>query len=138
MAARLNGWRRIGVVLVAAWCIAVLGTVVYEWKSPPRGNGAGLFVFLDLPRGMFVPDAGPIQLPDGRTIQLQHRAVGDKPWEIDWAHEPDVRDKALTFRWASFLIALLVAPAGAWVFAEWAVRLVQWVSQGFKRTNGDP
>ena len=113
MAIRLNGWRRIGIVFVVAWCLSAIGTAIYEWKSPAKNHNDSFFTYYDTSPSKVVSDTKPI-----------------KPMSPEeWLASKKV------FNWSYFIIALLVIPGIGWVLCEGLVALVLWVYGGFKNNN---
>jgi hypothetical protein len=129
----LNGWRRLGVVLVAIWAFSIGGIAVYEVTfMDMRGRQ---FTYLEIPIGTLV-DGEKATLPDGRTVKIDSRdpLTGRllQAWEIDWAKQADV-PKTMQIRWGRLIGFVLAAPVSIWLAFEVAVWIGGWVTRGFRR-----
>lgn len=128
---RLNGWRRLAVILGAAWFIGSGGLLVSEWVT----RKDGVFVHLSLPVGTVVQGA-TVVLPDGRKIPLhqQLNRTDLKPWEIKWDNEPEVPTVS-TVQWGKFAVYGAGFPLVVWAIVEVLVGLFAWVRRGFGSHN---
>ena len=159
MAIQLNGWRRIALTLSTLWvCIATTTT-----GSDYFNKSDGYFVFQTIPVGTTVL-GGSVNLPDGTTItrdeqtefeqrlkaeqghsNLSGKAVPPsdlpddlkKPWERDWSKQAGV-PTASEIRWSRLLFVGVAMPLLLWIFAELCVRVVRWISYGFKQSKSRP
>jgi hypothetical protein len=123
----LNGWRRIGVVLVCAW-LGLAGSVL--WRAPEEVAAA-------FP-GLAEPAWGTRSVPapelkaelEATKVRELGRAL--KPWEMEWNPireeqvqlAPEVRPVT---RW----LLLFAVPLLAWYLVELLVRVALWVRAGF-------
>ena len=124
---KLNGWRRLAVVLCGVWLVGVASLATYETLS----HREGLFVGLTLPVGTVVT-GNKAKLPDGRTVELNIKLEGKdvKPWEIKWDNEPEIPTET-TIHWRKLLVSVL-SPLAFWFIIEVLVRIGIWVSRGFR------
>lgn len=127
---RLNGWRRLGILLTTVWVVGVLTVAAVEITGFQRG----VFVYQGIPKGTVV-EGDQATLPDGRVVQLNARdpATGRvlKPWEIDWANEPAIL-KHTSVRWLKLGVAAIVVPIAVWLLIETLAIAGAWVLRGFR------
>jgi hypothetical protein len=131
----LNGWRRLGIVLVALWVILVVGTTVTELAT----STSLLFSYQGIPVGTRVV-GDKVTLPDGKVISIRvpvDLIAGEfaKPWEIDWSHYPEI-PKTTVVRWGRVSIAAAAVPIVFCLIAEILVAAVAWVRRGGFRDEG--
>ncbi len=143
MQSLLNGWRRLGIVIVALWLIVVISSAFTEYSS--KSNG--FFVFQSLPSGISV-SGNKVTLPNGKTIALTEeeefklRYEAEKagkplpPWEIDWLQIASV-PKVAEIRWLRLGLFALLAPLTAWLLIELAVLTAAWIRRGFASGQND-
>jgi hypothetical protein len=124
---RINGWRRIGIVLVSAWLLGSAGLAITEWSKAKDG----FFVYLSLPTGTVFKGNEAVLL-DGRVIQLNQKLAGEdiKPWDIKWDNEPEV-PTIRHLHWFNLILVGLVLPLMVWVVLELLVAVGFWVMCGF-------
>lgn len=124
---RLNGWRRLGIVLAGVWLLGCTLVLAYE-RSAPRD---GFFVFRTLPTGTLIK-GNEATLQDGRTVQLRQKLDGKeiKPWEIQWDNEPEIPTVAVVKAGTFFLVGL-VFPLLLLAALELFAVLCRWVRKGF-------
>lgn len=124
---KLNGWRRLVVVVGGAWLVGVASLATYETLS----GSDGLFVGLTLPVGTVVT-GNKAKLPDGRTVELNTKLEGKnvKPWEIIWDNEPEIPTEKVVY-WGK-LLAGVSLPLALWAVIEILVHIGTWVSRGFR------
>ena len=89
---RLNGWRRLGIILAGLWLLSCTLVLAYERSAPTDG----FFVFRTLPVGTLI-SGNEANLPGGPTIQLRQKLGSKeiKPWEIQWDNEPEIANVAV-------------------------------------------
>ncbi len=130
----LNGWRRIGIVVVSLWIIVLLAVTFTEYSI----KSAGFFVVQNIPVGTVI-DGNKVTLPDGKVITISEeeefklRLAKERnltPWQIDWSEITSV-PKVAEVRWQRLGLLVLFAPLIIWLFAEVAVLTVFWVRRGF-------
>jgi hypothetical protein len=124
---KLNGWRRLAVVLGVVWIIGVVSLAAYEILSHRDGILAGL----TLPVGTVI-SGHKATLPDGRTIDLITNLNGKdvKPWEIKWDNEPEIPTQSVV-HWGILFLSISL-PIILWFFIEVLVRIGVWVGRGFR------
>ena len=125
---KLNGWRRLALVLCTLWCAGNFTVFTYEVSTHHDGYFVGLF----LPIGTVV-SGDKARLPDGRTINLNITIGGKpiKPWEIKWSNEPEVPTEQHIF-WNKLLLQAIAIPFGFWVCVELLFFVGNWVARGFR------
>jgi hypothetical protein len=128
---RLNGWRRLGVVLSVAWWLVFVTMMVQDtytareraqsWEREwgPRNSTA---TPAPSTRGVVDP------FEEERTATA---ATPGKPWERDWGTKPP--KPSCDVNWADCLIALAI-PVAIWGMIEALVKAIRWVIQGFRPT----
>jgi hypothetical protein len=126
---KLNGWRRIGIVLTIAWLAACGATALLEvsYKTPV------VFAFAGPPEGVWSPEKGTITIPSGKVVHLWQDVATKKfpePWNINWSDYPDVPISTRVY-WPRFAIVALLPPALLWVLFELGVISMAWVKRGF-------
>lgn len=127
---RLNGWRRIGVVLTASWLVGCAAIIFYEAHSDEQVVKGGLFVWHALPIGTTVSiENGEVTLPDGKTIKITDSDRTIQPWEINWAK---YRDIPTMYVYDDKIKSALAFPFIAWVLIEIIVAVVRWIARGFR------
>ncbi|MDK6079489.1 hypothetical protein [Massilia varians] len=125
--AHLNGWRRIGVVLVGIWLI-VASTIL--WRAPERVTEIwpGLAEPVHGTRAVHAPELQE-ELEAAKAKKLG-RAL--EPWEKVWYPTraiPAILPAELPVLTRWFL--LLSVPVLTWHIVELLVRLVLWIRAGF-------
>lgn len=129
---RMNGWRRLGLVLAVLWLLLLLGGLILEVAT----SKSTFFTFRTLPQGTFVdPDGDEVVLPDGTRVAVhipRDRSTSEtaKPWEVDWSQVPGLQTLP-GLRW-SRIATWVGAIAIVWLFAEIAALAVAWVRRGFR------
>lgn len=125
--AHLNGWRLIGVVLVAAWLI-VAGTIL--WRAPEIVTDAwpGLAEPVHGTRSVYAPELQE-ELEAAKVRKLGREL---EPWEKVWHPTREIpailpAELPVPTRW--FL--LLSVPVLTWYIVELLVGLILWVRAGF-------
>lgn len=128
---KLNGWRRLGSVLVVAWIVGALTVSLLELQS----NIDGYFVYGKIPTGTVI-QGNQATLPNGQVVQLHQHLDGRevKPWEINWDNEPEI-PRTKVIRWSRLLGFGLALPCIAWLLIEASVSSARWVACGFKDGN---
>jgi hypothetical protein len=126
-AMKLNGWRRLAIVLSSAWVVGVISFTTYEALS----HRDGFFVGLTLPIGTIVSGNRAI-LPDGRTVKLNIKLEGKdvKPWEIKWDNEPEIPTETIV-HWGKLFSGVSI-PLVLWFILEVLVLIGTWVARGFR------
>jgi hypothetical protein len=124
---RLNGWKRLGVVLCIAWMLGVASIASYEYTN----RKDGWFFGLTLPLGTIIT-GGKATLPDGRIVELNMALDGRpvKPWEVQWDNEPKI-PTIQVIHWRP-LLGALAFPLLLWVAVSLFVRIASWVRAGFR------
>lgn len=126
----LNGWRRLGAVIVVVWVLGVVTWAVVEYNS----SSSGVLVHHGIPIGTLV-EGDKVTLPDGRTVTIDARdpVTGHPlaPWQVDWDAQTNV-PRVTEVRWLRFGLALLIAPMCVWFLFELAVVVFKWVLRGFR------
>jgi hypothetical protein len=124
---KLNGWRRLAVVLGSAWIIGVASFASYESLS----HCDGFFAGLSLPVGTVI-SGDKARLPDGRTVDLNIKLAGKniKPWEIKWDNEPEILTQSAV-HWGKLFLGVSI-PLVLWFIIEIFVRIGAWVARGFR------
>ena len=145
----LNGWRRLGLVIVSLWIIAASAMAIVEYTF----NSGSVFVYLTIPDGTVVA-GNRVTFPNGKVITLTEidefklrlqaeqgrkllelgRAVS--PWELDWSNLEEV-PKVNQVRWLRFAMVTVLAPLACWLVIEAFVLAVSWVRRGFNGTKHD-
>ena len=128
---RLNGWRRIGVVLVIFWFVIIAGITITELST----SEVIAFTYQTIPKGTKV-EGNIVTLPNGETIEIyvpRDLLTGEKakPWEIDWSKYPQIT-KVQYINWSLLAGALLAIPFAAWIILEALAYAIRWIRQGFK------
>jgi hypothetical protein len=125
---KLNGWRRLAVVLCGVWCFGATSLAIYEAFT----HCDGYFVGLKLPTGTVV-SGDKATLPDGRVIDLDMSIDGKavKPWEIKWDSQPEVPTEQF-LRWSKLFTQGIVIPLGPWACFAILVMVGNWVVRGFR------
>jgi len=117
---RMNGWRRIGVVLYAVYC---LFSAALLWEE--IGNQKGHLFFDKAPRNISVQEA------DGDGQKL-------KPWEKDWAamapDSPLMPADRFELSSKKIFVGFLGLPLLTWLFFEIAAAAMRWIIAGFRST----
>lgn len=116
---RLNGWKRIGIVLSVLWCVAgglwVRGLVI---------NDMGAAVVSELKQCL---DARSVQ-PDGRTPANTDWGPCNKTFEAHWSR--DVGDKwveGIAYTAIYTIVPMLIV----WLVVYALVAIVRWIAFGF-------
>jgi hypothetical protein len=129
MITRLNGWRRLAILLWALWTATIAVTLILEL----RGFGGNALVFESIPVGTVV-NGEEATLPDGSVVKLNARDPRTgallQPWEIDWSSQPGVPKRSVV-RWNRFLVGIFV-PCAVWLIIEFFGVGVRWVARGFR------
>lgn len=128
----LNGWRRIGVVLVVVW-LAIAGTVL--WRSPDMV--ASVFPELAEPVTSMHSVRAPELKEELEAAKVKQLGRPLKPWEMEWNPVREVPVQAgvqipAVTRW----LLLISVPLLAWQLVELLVWVVLWVRAGFMRQPG--
>jgi hypothetical protein len=79
---KLNGWRRIGIVLGSVWVLSVVGFAATDVML----EGEGWFVQRTLPAGTII-SGNKATLPGGRTVDINTRGPNGEalsPLDIKW------------------------------------------------------
>jgi len=131
---KLNGWRRLGVVLSALWIAGLTGFVLFEYRS----DNPSIFVDGGLPIGSHViMSSGVVKLPDGQELKFDKTdpETGERlmPWEVDWRTVPELR-KYRSLKWTT-LALFFAAPALLWGVFEFFVFCGRWVRDGFRKKD---
>lgn len=128
---KLNGWRRLGIVVCAAWILGVVSLAVYEGTY----HLDGYFVGLTLPVGTVV-SGDKATLPDGRVVNLNMTLNGKpaKPWQIKWDNEPEIPTVKIVY-WQKLLVYAFAFPMLLWAGTEFLVFISAWVRRGFRAGN---
>src|SRR3989338_6981256 len=118
---RLNGWQRIGVVLSALWCLAVIGFTAngyykaYANYSHHLESDAYSASCSDNAR------KGPSPEKTMKACPLSETEITDRQ-----ATRPPVPP-------ATPVLALILLPiAGVWLVVYFAMRATKWIREGFK------
>ena len=136
----LNGWRRIGIVVVSLWIIVLFAVAFTEYSS----QSDGFFVVQTIPVGIVV-EGNKVTLPDGKVITISKeeesafrlvKGLDLAPWEIHWSEIPSV-PKVAEVRWQRLGLLSLFVPLIIWLFAEAAVLAVSWIRCGFAGKQRD-
>jgi hypothetical protein len=127
----LNGWRRLGVVVVGWWLIVAAALL---WRAPER-------VLQHLPQlGVQQMGAYPVPAPELKEDleAAKARKLGRElmPWEMEWNPVRYVPIQVGTIlpewtRWAT----LLGTPVIGWIFIEALAVVGLWVIAGFRPGN---
>jgi len=130
--AHLNGWRRIGVVLVGVWLI-VAGTIL--WRAPEIVTDLwpGLAEPVHGTRAVHAPELQE-ELEAAKTKKLGRELA---PWEKVWYPTREIpailpAELPVLTRW--FL--LFSVPVLTWQVAELLVWLMLWIRAGFAGRAG--
>lgn len=125
--ADLNGWRRIGVVLVFVWLV-IAGTVL--WRMPEVA--ADVFPMLADPvvGTRLIPAPELKEELEAAKVKQLGRALA--PWEMEWNPMREVpvhlpAEVSPLTRW----LLLFSVPLLTWHVVELVVRVVLWVRVGF-------
>lgn len=135
---RLNGWRRLGIILTLVW---VLGCSAVAFLQVSFEDD-GVFALRGPPAGTVVnSEKGTITLPDGKVVHMWEDAptgaAGQetkipgfpKPWEIDWGDYPEVAHTRTD--WFVFIAISVIMPAVMWILLEVTVFVAWWIRRGF-------
>lgn len=126
----LNGWRRLGAVIVVLWLLGVVSLTAVEYNS----SSSGVLIHHGLPIGTLV-EGEKVTLPDGKIVTIDNRdAVTGHPlapWQINWDAQTNL-PQVTEVRWLRFGLALVLVPICVWLFFELAVMVFKWVSRGFR------
>jgi hypothetical protein len=121
MKINLNGWRRIGVILVLIWIsFNVISTI-----NCYRNNNVNDVIYKTLPIGT-VFEEGKVIFPNGRVLKTDsHKGV--EPWNIDWNLYPDI-PMEYQFNYRNLLFYLLIIPFFGWLLMELLIRIGSWIT----------
>jgi hypothetical protein len=127
----IGGFRRLALVLCAAWCVGITTVCGYELLT----RQLGYFVALRLPVGTVV-SGNQATLPDGRVVLLERpldvRQLA--PGQIEWADQPGV----VQLQTRTTLLALVLAiPFLGLAVLEAMILSGRWIVRGFKRREGE-
>jgi hypothetical protein len=125
MIVNLNGWRRVGVVLVLIWMLLITFSTIVNYTH----NGTNYLIYKSLPISIEVT-GNRVKLPDGKVIILDVPET-IKPWEIDWDNQTQV-SMTYKFNYKNIFIFVILIPLLSWLLVEFLVKLVLWVISGFK------
>lgn len=128
---KLNGWRRIGIVLGGVWVLSVVGIAATEVML----EGVGWFVQRTLPAGTTI-SGNKAMLPNGRTVDINTRGPNGEalsPWDIKWDNEPEIPSE-VHVRWLKLLATGVGLPLAVWTFGELMSRITRWIVRGFRST----
>lgn len=125
---KLNGWRRLGIVIFSSWVLGAASIAVYEGASHSDGH----FVGLTLPVGTVVIGS-KAKLPGGRMVDINTTINGRpvKPWEIKWDNQPEIPTEQV-IHWRKLLIYSVICPMLLWASFELLAFVGSWVSRGFR------
>ena len=130
MSTRLNGWRRLAILLCAMWVVTLAATLLFAL----RGFGGDMLVYQSIPKGIVV-NGEQATLPDGTTVHLNardpHTGALLQPWQIDWSNQPAV-PKEPVVRWNRLLLLGILAPCAVWLMIELFGLGARWVARGFR------
>lgn len=121
---RLNGWKRVGIVLSCLWLAFVL-LIGVESFARIQAGGVGEFVSTVQGRDAICTKPVSGSGTDGATFTFEE-ALGCAPGALIEA-TPDTRH----FRLGYFALALFAPVLLAWALAYIAVAVVRWVATGF-------
>jgi hypothetical protein len=127
----LNGWRRLGAVLVGAW---LLGAATLLWGSPE-------LVLQQLPQlGVQQMGSYPTPAPELKEeLEAEKsRQLGRKlmPWEMEWNPVRYVSIPIGTILPVKTAWAILLGvPIFGWILGEAFASIGQWVAAGFRVTK---
>jgi hypothetical protein len=126
----LNGWRRIGFVLVSIWIVTLSFIVFDEYSSGQIGSFVERKVTLPNGRTFSAYQVEQFKL---RYAEEQKKGIVKNSWD-DWDIDFDKYPRVTEVHWRRLGIALLI-PMIVWLFAEVAVLTVSWVRRGFARDS---
>jgi hypothetical protein len=129
----LNGWRRIGVVILLLWLIGITGITVFEFVNRTHV----FFSRQDIPNGTKI-EGNNVTLPDGKVVTVRvprDLLTGQlaKPWEMDWSLYPEIPKKTV-IQWNALGIAIVI-PIVLWIIIELLVIAIGWIKCGFKESS---
>ena len=124
---KLNGWRRLAIVLGGAWVIGIATLTSCEVLS----HQDGVFAGRSLPIGTIVT-GNTATLPDGRTVKPNIKLNGKdvKPGEIKRDNEPAISTEVVV-RW-KVLVPVIALPILLWLVIEALVAIGSLVGRGFR------
>jgi hypothetical protein len=130
--AHLNGWRRIGVVLVFAWMVTGGGVL---WRTPEVVAEAFPALAESVMGTRSIPAPELKEELEAAKMKQLGRAL--KPWEMEWSpmREVPIRLPAQVppiTRW----LLLFAVPLLTWQLVELLVCVALWVRAGFARSPG--
>jgi hypothetical protein len=128
---RLNGWRRLGVVLSLAWWLVVV-TMIVHYAYTVREEAK----FWERKWGQRDSTATPAPSTRGVVDPFEEErtataATPGKPWERDWGTKPP--KPSCSVNWGENLVVLAI-PLAIWGMIELLVKAIRWVIKGFRPT----
>ena len=126
---KLNGWRRLGIVLGSVWLLSVVGIAATDAML----EGEGWFVERTLPEGTVIA-GNKATLPDGRVVDIVTRGPNGEtlsPWDIKWDNEPAIPSEQ-HIRWLRLLATAVGLPLVVWTLAEVLSMITRWIIRGFR------
>ena len=130
MIVNLNGWRRIGVILVVIWITLVITLTIGSYTHNSVNN-----LIYKAPTVGTIVDGNKIKYPDGTIFNLDI-PENTKPWEIDWksiVNNYQEMPMVYKFNYQNIFIYLLGIPTLGWLLIELIVQSFLWVRKGFKK-----
>lgn len=135
----LNGWQRIGLILVAAWTVLVLTFVAREEQEIPYLP----FHIVDVE--VLPPKIQPKPL-ERPTNELRDKAQGSVPDKNPFsASEPGETSDSLdgiedflprrvvSINWLGLATSIILPPLIAWLLIRISLAVFAWVARGFSR-----
>ena len=135
----LNGWQRIGVILVAAWIVLVLTFVAREKQEIPYLPFEIVNIKILPPKNQPKPLAAP-------TNQLRHKeqsnnlaknpfsasALGETSDSTDGI-EDFLPRRVSSINWLELAACIILPPLAAWLLIRMLLVVFKWVARGFSR-----
>jgi len=131
MISMLNGWRRMGIVLLSIWLIGIASITIYEFVT----HTPLFFSSQNIPKGTTMT-GNNVTLPNGKVVTIkvpQDLLTGElaKPWEINWSLYPEI-PKITIINWKQLGLSGIVIPLTLWIIIEFLVIAIAWIARGFK------
>lgn len=127
----LNGWRRIGIVLVTGWLIVLLFLVIYGEDTSAYGL---ISIEVEETRSFPIPAPELKAALEAKKVQKLGREL--KPWEMEWnpTREGHVQLRVSQLSASKLFYAAVLWPMLVWLLAECGTFVVRWVMAGFRQS----
>tara|TARA_R110001599_G_scaffold159052_2_gene346196 strand:- start:9020 stop:9421 length:402 start_codon:yes stop_codon:yes gene_type:complete len=124
----LNGWRRLGVVLILVWLIVLTGVLLLSTEAKKSGFLRNIEVTTS---SISVPAP---ELAD-QLEQVKREQLGRdlKPWEKEWNLQKtlEIQHTNLVISPLKIFLVGIVFPSIIWLLFEVITFLIRWIRRGF-------